>query len=177
MKHMFWIDLEMTGLDVKTCRIIECAAIITDLDFNPLAQYHAVVKQAPELLAAMDDWNKSTHSASGLLAQIPNGISEEQLDSDLCKLVEKFYPKDKIILCGNSIHQDKLFLDTYMPKFREKLSYRMVDVSSFKEVFRNKWRVDFPKKKSHKALDDVLESIDELKHYLSFVQIPTKDAQ
>ena len=168
----FWLDLEMTGLDVDKEVIIEVAAIVTDNKLEALETYHSIVKQPQEYIDRMDDWNKKTHGESGLTALIPTGQDPANVENDLLKLVEKhFTPKDRIILAGNSIGQDRLFVNKYFKRFAERLHYRMLDVTSFKIVFNNMFQISYAKKQTkHRAIDDVQESINELKKYLEFVK-------
>ncbi len=173
MKRMLWIDLEMTGLDPESCAIIELAAIVTDLKLEPLATYHSVVFQPKSLVEAMDEWNTRTHGASGLLAKIPNGKAIVEVEEDMCAFVTQHFPDEKPVMCGNSIHQDRKFIDRYMMDFSNMLHYRLIDVSSFKQIYEHMFDVKFDKKGDHRALDDILESMAELKHYLEFIQVPT----
>lgn len=166
---LLWLDMEMTGLDWKRERIIEVAAIVTDLDFQEVGSYHAVVKQDPSFLEGMDDWNKKTHHESGLLDQIPHGKDPSVVEMELMNLVQLHFGDEKPILSGNSIGQDRLFIDAYMQNFSKMLHYRMLDVSSWKVIFNGKLKKKFEKKNTHKALDDIRESIEELKFYLQFV--------
>ncbi|MFH1263100.1 MAG: oligoribonuclease [Pseudomonadota bacterium] len=168
---MFWLDLEMTGLDEKNCRILEVAAVVTDLDLNPIEELNRVVRQPSELLAAMDEWCKKTHGASGLTAEVSNGVELSVVESEMVALGKKYFGAEKIVLCGNSISQDRRFVDAYLPEFAKLLHYRLIDISSFKEVYRNKYGIEFVKKDTHRARADILESIAELKHYLSFVRL------
>jgi oligoribonuclease len=177
MTKLFWIDLEMTGLDVTKEVIIEAAVIITDLDFNELDQYHAIVKQPQSYLDAMDDWNKKHHGDSGLTAQVPNGKSPELVEKELIALLTKHFKDDRAVLAGNSIAQDRLFIDKYFKKFSEKLHYRMLDVTSWKLMMLNKFKVQVQKKVSHRALDDIQESIAELKQYVSLIKVPENSHQ
>lgn len=161
----------MTGLDVDKEVVIECAAIITDMDFNVLDTYEAVVNQPNTYLDKMDDWNKNHHSKSGLLAKIPFGKTPDHVLEDLLKLLKKHWPRierkeDKPILAGNSIGQDRAFLNKYFKEFSDQLHYRMLDVSSWKIVFNNKYELKYDKKNNHRALEDIKESIGELKYYL-----------
>lgn len=173
---LFWIDLEMTGLDVEKEVIIECAALITDWDFHVLDTYEAVVNQPNIYLERMDDWNKEHHTKSGLVAKIPFGKTPDQVEEDLIKLLKKHWPavekkEDRPILAGNSIGQDRLFLNKYMHRFADQLHYRMLDVSSWKIVFNHKYDVKYAKTNSHRALDDIKESIEELRFYLRHFDI------
>ncbi|MEK6555641.1 MAG: oligoribonuclease, partial [Bdellovibrionota bacterium] len=119
----------MTGLDVDKEVVIEVAAIITDNKLETLDTYHSIVRQPQEYIDRMDDWNKKTHAASGLTALIPDGKDPADVENDLLALITKnFEPKDRIILAGNSIGQDRLFVNKYFKRFAERLHYRMVDV-------------------------------------------------
>jgi oligoribonuclease len=171
MRRMFWLDMEMTGLDANIHRILEAAVVVTDLDFQVKATWDSAVFQSPEALAAMDDWCKRTHGASGLSARVPEGIGEAELDEVLCKLAREHCPGERVILCGNSIGQDRKFVEAYLPKFSKLLHYRMLDVSSFKVLFENKFALKFVKKNKHRAVDDILESIGELQYYLGFLTV------
>ncbi len=176
MKRMFWMDLEMTGLDPEVCTIIEVAAVVTDLKLTPLEEYTQVVYQPPEALAVMDAWCVKTHGESGLTADIPHGRPLEEVEGELLALVQRHYPADaRVVLCGNSIHQDRRFIDRYLPRLAARLHYRMVDVSSFKEVFRSCFGVQWEKGNNHRALQDTHESIRELAGYLRYVSVPESE--
>lgn len=166
--------MEMSGLDVENEVIIEVAAVITDLDFKELDSYEAVVKQPQHYLDNMDDWNTEHHTASGLVAKIPNGTDPETVEQNLIRLIRKHFPdpKDKPVLAGNSIHQDRLFIEKYFGDFAHLLHYRMLDVSSWKIILREKFGFAYQKQNQHRALDDVRESIQELQAYVRFVNIP-----
>lgn len=171
---LFWLDMEMTGLDVEQEVIIEVAAIVTDLNFAELDSYEAVVKQPQKYLDAMDDWNKEHHTASGLVAKIPTGTEPETVEQNLLRLIRKHFPdpRHKPMLAGNSIHQDRLFIDKYFTELSEALHYRMLDVSSWKIIMREKFGFAYQKQNQHRALDDVRESIQELQAYVGFVKMP-----
>jgi len=175
-KKLFWIDLEMTGLDVEKEVIIECAALITDWEFTVLDRYEAVVNQPNSFLEKMDDWNRDHHTKSGLVQKIPFGKTPDQVEEDLLLLLKKHWPKiekkeDKPILAGNSIAQDRLFITKYFKKLDSQLHYRMLDVSSWKIVFNELYSLKYEKKNAHRALDDIEESVAELKFYLSHMHI------
>jgi len=174
MDKLFWIDMEMTGLDVKKEVVIEVAAIITDFDFQELDQFETVVRQPQTYLDNMDSWNTEHHRKSGLTAKVPYGMAPDLVEAKLCDLVKKHFPdpKDKPILAGNSISQDRLFIDKYFPEFSSLLHYRMVDVSSWKVIINKKFNFVYGKSNQHRALDDIRESIQELKAYCSFLNIP-----
>ncbi len=169
--NLLWVDMEMSGLDVNSCRILEVAAIVTDLDFRTVESYEAIVYQPPEVLDAMDEWCKENHGKSGLTTAVAKGKPEAQVEKEMLELVNRhFTATERPVLCGNSIGQDRKFIDAYWPNFSKRLHYRMLDVTSYKIIFGSKWKIEYQKKGSHRALDDIQESIAELKHYLSFVQ-------
>ncbi len=173
--NYLWLDMEMSGLDVSKCRILEVAAIVTDNAFTPLESYHAVVYQAPEVLSAMDSWCQETHAKSGLTAAVAKGAPEAEVERQLIGLVDRhFNAQEKAVLAGNSIGQDRKFIDAYMPALANRMHYRMLDVSSFKLIFNDRFGIRFEKRGNHRALDDILESIGELKLYLSHVALPTQ---
>ena len=172
MERLFWIDMEMSGLDIEKEVIIEVAAIITDLNFDEVARYHSVVKQPQKYLDAMDEWNTSHHKESGLTDLVPSGKSPDQVEADLMQLLDGFFLNERAVLAGNSIMQDRLFLNKYFTRFAARLHYRMVDVTGFKIIFGNRYGVTYQKKNTHRAVDDITESIAELKHYLSYVHAP-----
>jgi len=163
----------MTGLDENRDHILEVAVMITDIELNPVAEYDQVVFQPKEILEAMNDWCKDHHGKSGLTEAVPNGKILAEVEKDLLELVKKYFKHDeRIVLVGNSVGNDRRFIDRYLPAFANRLHYRLVDVSSFKEVFRDRYGIKFEKKNAHRALGDIVESINELKHYLSFVKMP-----
>lgn len=160
-----WIDLEMTGLDVETERIIEIGAIATDTDLNELDRFHCIVKQPPELLDQMDDWNKEHHGKSGLIDKIPSGLSETEAESSLSAWSKKVFD-EPIIIAGNSIGQDRLFLTKYFKEFSKLMHYRQLDVTAFKLAYAPKGLL-YNKKNTHRAMDDIIESIEEFKYFTS----------
>lgn len=165
---LLWIDLEMTGLDVEKEVIIEVAAVVTDLKFTTLDQYHSVVKQPQKYLDAMDDWNKTHHKASGLTEKIPNGKEPNLVEEELIQFIVKNFGDERPVLCGNSISQDRLFINKYWTKLAGRLHYRMLDVSSWKIIMNSVFQKVYHKNNTHRAVDDILESIGELKYYLSY---------
>lgn len=166
MKGILWVDLEMTGLNPESDKIIEVAAIVTDLSLEELGSYHAVVKQSQEVLDGMDEWNKNTHSKTGLLEKIPSGQEPSQVEAELISFSKQYLGDEKIILAGSSIHHDRNFIRCHFKNFDGLLHYRMLDVTSFKLVFKNMIGFDFEKKNLHKSMDDIKESINELKFYV-----------
>jgi len=180
---LVWLDMEMTGLDPEKERIIEVATIITDGNLVELATGpDLVIHQADEILDAMDAWNKSHHGGSGLVdrvkaSEVTDAMAEEQT---LAFIDAHAGPKDRPVLAGNSIHQDRRFIRRYMPRLDARLHYRMVDVSTIKELAR-RW---YPaavnksplKKDTHRALDDIRDSIDELRFYRAALFLPVTPA-
>ncbi len=160
----------MTGLDPQKERIIEIATIITDSDLNTIAEGPVLAITQPQaLFDAMDEWNQTHHSASGLLDRIAKeGVSEREAEALTLQFLEQHVAERVAPLCGNTIWQDRRFLSRYMPTLEQYLHYRMIDVSSIKELAK-RWRPDvaagFTKKNEHTALADIRESIGELKHY------------
>lgn len=176
MKRFFWIDLEMTGLDENVDSILEVAIVVTDVNFNPLEEYQRVVFQPPEIIEKMNSWCKKTHGESGLTAAVPKGTPLSQVEEEVVALARRHFSQDKIVLAGNSVGNDKRFIDRYMPQFAKLLHYRLIDVSSFKEIFREKYNVSFQKKNAHRAVDDIHESIRELSFYLSHFNLPQESS-
>lgn len=171
MEKLLWIDLEMTGLDVEKEVIIEVACIVTDMDFNHLDKYHAVVKQPQKLIDSMDEWNTKHHGASGLTKEIPNGMEPSIVEDELMAFVRRHWPSpdDKPVIAGNSIAQDRLFITKYWPRFNAVIHYRMLDVTSWKIMMKEKFKVGHKKGNAHRAQQDVEESIREMKNYINFV--------
>jgi oligoribonuclease len=169
-QNLIWVDLEMTGLDPETHKIIEIASIVTDSELNILAEGPVLaIHQPEEELAKMDDWCTNTHTASGLVERVRNSkISEQDAVAQTIEFLEKWVPKGASPICGNSIGQDRRFLYKHMPELEEFFHYRYVDVSTLKELAR-RWQPEvlngFTKQGTHLALDDIRESIAELKYY------------
>ncbi len=170
LQHLIWIDLEMTGLNPDTDLIIEIATIVTDKDLNILAHGPVLaVHQSDEALAAMDEWNQTHHGQSGLInrvkASTTNDSEAERLTIEFLKL---WVPENTSPICGNSIGQDRRFLYRYMPKLEAYFHYRNIDVSTLKEL-ASRWapavKDGFNKESKHQALDDIIESIEELRYY------------
>lgn len=168
---LFWIDLEMTGLDAAVDRILECAVIVTDHDFNELEHWDSAVYQSAAVLEGMNEWCQTHHRDSGLLDRVPEGIEEAELDRLLSAKVDVRWGHTPVILCGNSIHQDRKFIDRYLPSFARRLHYRMLDVSAWKVAFIELYGLRFDKHNTHRALDDIRESIAEFRYYLGHVKV------
>jgi oligoribonuclease len=162
------MDLEMSGLDPKTDHILEIATIITDLDLNILAQGpELVIYQENSVLEAMDKWNQSHHGSSGLIEKVKKStISLKEAEDQTLTFIKKHVKSDKGILAGNSIWQDRRFINKYMLNIDTYLNYRMLDVSSIK-ILVQAWYQNqtFTKSQKHRALEDIKESIEELKFY------------
>ncbi|MBT4982882.1 MAG: oligoribonuclease [Euryarchaeota archaeon] len=167
--EMVWVDLEMTGLNLDSESIIEIATIVTDGELNITAMGpNLAIKVSEELLGNMDEWNTTHHTASGLVDRIRSeGVSLEEAIKQTCAFLKENIDTGASPLCGNSIHTDRAFLAKEMPEILDLLHYRIVDVSSIKEL-SNRWYPNNPrydKKEAHRALDDIIESIEELRHY------------
>ena len=168
--NLIWIDMEMTGLDPEIDRILEIATLITDNDLNVIAEGPVLaVKQPEALLAGMSQWCKEHHSQSGLLDRVRTvGISEAEAEQATLNFIKEYVPEGKSPLCGNSVGQDRRFMYKYMPRLQAYFHYRTLDVSSLK-ILAQRWYADtippFKKKEAHLALDDIRESIAELRYY------------
>jgi len=167
--RLFWLDLEMSGLDPRQDKILEAAAVVTNFKLVPLETYETAVYQPSEVLAKMNDWCRQHHGASGLTSRVPGGISEAALDDSLCALADRYSLGNNITLAGNSISHDRRFIDSWLPRFSQRPHYRMVDVTSFKLVFENLFGIPYPKRNHHRALEDIQESIAELRYYIGAI--------
>ncbi|MDF3934202.1 oligoribonuclease [Pseudomonas citronellolis] len=169
-QNLIWIDLEMTGLDPDRDVIIEMATIVTDSDLNILEEGPVIaVHQSEETLAGMDEWNTRQHGQSGLTQRVREStISAAEAEAQTLAFLEKWVPKRASPICGNSICQDRRFLYRHMPKLEAYFHYRNLDVSTLKELAA-RWapqvRDGFKKGNTHLALDDIRESIAELRYY------------
>lgn len=168
--HLVWMDLEMTGLDVQTHLIMEMATLITDSQLNVIAEGPVIaVSLSEDQLALMDEWCRTTHGGSGLTERCRQSrVSLAQAEQMTLAFIRQYVPERASPLCGNSICQDRKFIERYMPALDAYLHYRLLDVSSFKEAAKrwNRPVVDaVQKKNTHTALEDIRESIAELAHY------------
>ena len=160
----------MTGLDVANEVPIEIAAIVTDIDFKEIENYHAIIRQPQEFLDRMDAWNKEHHGASGLTAAVQSGTAPDKVEAQMLQLVARHF-EEPAIIAGNSIGQDRIFIAKYFPLLNAKLHYRMLDVTSWKIMMNGRYNVKFEKKGAHRAIDDIRESINEMAFYLEHVKV------
>lgn len=169
-QNLIWIDLEMTGLEPKTDVIIEIATIVTDSDLNILAEGPTLaIHQPDEALDAMDEWCTNQHGKSGLTQRVKDSqVTEAQAEAETIAFLKQYVEAGASPMCGNSIGQDRRFLNKYMPELEAFFHYRNLDVSSLKELAK-RWKPEVAagvvKKGSHLALDDIKDSIEELKYY------------
>lgn len=168
--NLVWLDLEMTGLDLAHERIIEIATIVTDADLQIIAEGPVfAIKQPDTLLDDMDAWNTKQHNKSGLVERVKNStVDEAQAEQQTLEFLYQYLPVGKSPLCGNSICTDRRFLSVHMPNLESFFHYRLIDVSTIKELAK-RWRPDlykgFKKESKHLALSDIRDSIDELVYY------------
>ncbi len=174
---LLWLDMEMSGLEPDRERILELATILTDGNLAEIAVGpELVVHQTEAVIAGMDAWNTKHHHGSGLIDRVrASAVTEADAQAQLLAFIDQHVPpKERPVLAGNSIHQDRRFVRRYLPEVEQRLHYRMVDVSTVKELAR-RWFPSLPikqKKDSHRALDDIRESIEELRFYRENVFVP-----
>ena len=175
---LVWIDMEMSGLVPERDRILEVAMVVTDSELNTLAEAPVyVVHQEDAVLDGMDSWNKATHGRSGLVDKVKvSRFTEAEVEAKLIEFIKPLVAAGAAPLAGNTVHQDRRFMARYMPAFDAYLHYRIVDVSTLKELAR-RWRPELlagiVKESRHEALADIYESIEELKYYRrTFLQAP-----
>ena len=169
---LLWLDLEMTGLNPKKDKILEVAAIATDMKLTEIATYESVVKVSDKLIKARmvgDFWEKNKTSRDALIKQNGTGRPIKTIERELIAFIKQNF-SEEIYLAGNSIHQDRKFIENEMPELNQLLHYRMLDVSAWKIYFENALDKKFIKPENHRALDDIHGSIEEFKWYLTFLK-------
>jgi len=172
--NLVWIDMEMTGLEPEQDKVLEIATIVTDAQLNVIAEGPVIaVHQSDDVFAKMDEWNTRTHGESGLVDRCrASTFSEDMAAQQTLDFLAPYVPKGKSPLCGNSIGQDRRFMVKHMPHLEAYFHYRIIDVSSIKELVR-RWQPEllegFTKKGTHTALEDIRESIQELAYYREHV--------
>ena len=168
--NLIWIDLEMTGLDTVNDQIIEIATVVTDKDLNILAEGPVMaIHQSDEIMAGMDNWNQKQHGGSGLIERVKNSeVNEAKAEAETIAFLSQYIDAGKSPMCGNSICQDRRFMARCMPQLEAFFHYRNLDVSTLKEL-AVRWKPEvtkgFKKKGSHLAMDDIIDSIEELRYY------------
>lgn len=176
--RLVWIDCEMTGLDLGVDEIVEIAVVVTDFELRPLdAGFHIVVKPDASALENMGEFVTEMHRSSGLLEEIPNGVSAAEAEFEVLEYIQRFVPLEgKAPLAGNTIGTDRAFIAKYMPRLDNYLHYRNVDVSSVKEVAKRWYPRAYhnapAKNGGHRALADILESIREMAYYRAAIFVP-----
>jgi len=162
--------MEMTGLEPEQDRIIEVATLITDSDLNVLAEGPVLaVHQSDDVLDGMDEWNQRTHGESGLVERVRKSqLNEADVEAQTIAFLQRYAERGSSPMCGNSVHQDRRFMVKYMPSLADFFHYRNLDVSTVKELAK-RWRPDvassYKKQSTHQAMDDIRDSVNELKHY------------
>ena len=168
--NLVWLDMEMTGLEPESDRIIEVAVVVTDSELNILGEGPVfAIHQSDAALDGMDAWNKGTHGRSGLIERVKaSTVTEEQAEAALIDFLKAYVPAGKSPMCGNSICQDRRFMARGMPKLEAFFHYRNLDVSTLKELCK-RWKPEiasgFKKHQKHTAMADIIESIEELRYY------------
>jgi oligoribonuclease len=167
IEKLAWLDMEMTGLNPLTDSILEIALVITNTELKVLDLLHIDVQTDSQVLKGMDEWCTKTHSESGLMERCLASQTSIKMADEACgSLLRTHFPEKRAILAGNSIHQDRKFVDIHMPLLERQLHYRMLDVSTFKVTFQMLRNTQYHKKDKHSALEDIFESIEEYSYYL-----------
>lgn len=171
---LLWVDLEMTGLDPHKDIILEIAVEVTDFNFKPLASYEARIVQpralVEERMAANAWWQEYPANRDDFLGKLEQGKESRQVQAELAALIKQQFGDEPAILAGNSVHADRGFIEYHWPELFSLLHYRMLDVTSWKIVMQGKYGKEFVKKETHRAFDDIHESIEELQYYLTQLQ-------
>lgn len=171
---LLWMDLEMTGLDPVEDRILEVAVIATDWDFKEVARYTAVKTVGPNLMASRmnnEFWQQNASVKDALIAQNLSGKNGRTVENELLAFIDEHFAADTpVLLAGNSIHQDRKFIDNEWVRLSARLHYRMLDVTAWKVVFEGKYRKKFAKPETHRALADIQGSIEELQYYMKKIK-------
>ena len=168
--RLIWIDMEMSGLDPEKERVLEVAIVVTDQELNTVAEAPVlVVHQSDAVLAAMDEWNTSTHTKSGLVERVrASRLTESEVEEQMVAFLAEHVPPGVSPMCGNSVHQDRRFMVRYLPRLEAYFLYRNLDVSTLKELAK-RWKPSImsglTKHGRHEALADIYESIEELRYY------------
>ena len=168
--NLLWVDMEMSGLNPDTDKVLEIAIVVTDNNLNTVVEAPVLVVRQPDIvLDAMDAWNKSTHGRSGLVERVKaSTLTEVDVENRLVDFLQHYVPAGVSPMCGNSVHQDRRFMARHLPKLEAFFHYRNLDVSTLKELMK-RWRPELAagmtKHGRHEALADIYESIDELKYY------------
>lgn len=169
---LFWVDLEMTGLDPQNDVILEVAAEITDFDFKTLGTYEAIVRQPKDVvvqrMAKNIWWKDFPENRDEFVRKLDEGKPPAQVENELIALLDRHFGQEPAVLAGNSIHNDRLFIRQWWPQLDLKLHYRMLDVSAWKVFMQGRYGVKFEKKEVHRAFDDIQASIAELQNYLEW---------
>ena len=170
---LLWVDLEMTGLNPEVHRILEIAAFVTDFSLQrlPESEFHAIIHQPDEILDAASEVAKQMDALNGLHEQVrTRGRPEHDVEQEFAAHIKRFFGGEAATLAGNSIHQDRRFIRQWWPEVEQLLHYRMLDVSSLKVYMHGKYGLTFDKKETHRAIDDIQESIDEWQYYVSWLE-------
>lgn len=177
-KLILWVDMEMTGLEPATDRILELGAIVTDWRLNPKANLTLVMKQDEAFIKQRFDtpfWHEHHETAAALIEQNKTGISQAEFSKQLISFIQEQFkidqPEGNIVLAGNTIRADRSFIDYHLPEVAKYLHYRMLDVSAFKVLFEARYKKVFAKPENHRALEDIEGSIDELKYFMQYIKV------